>query len=188
MSGRSINGAVQALFGSPFAAAVFVEMQLDTPLYFSNAAMDINYGGKSWIGVQQLAVEDVSEGAQQAEQLKLTLPAVPNTYLGLALGTNIRGKRIYLSLGIMRSDDLAILQMVPLWSGQLDQMPVSYGPDDASISVTAEHSAVAYARPKPYRYTDAEQRRIFGGDRCLEYLVNQAQTEDIWPSKEFFKK
>lgn len=188
MSGRSINGSVKSLLGTSFAAAVFVDMELDTPLYFSNAAMDVTYGGKTWIGVQQLVVEDVSEGAQQAEQLRLTLPAVPNSFLGLALGTNIRGKRVSLYLGIMRSEDLAIMQMIPLWSGQLDQMPVAYGPENASVSVTAEHSAVAYARPKPYRYTDAEQRRIFGGDRCLEYLVNQSQTEDIWPSKEFFKK
>lgn len=188
MSGRDINSAAQAVLGKRLGAAVFVEMLLDTPLYMSNGGMSIDYDGKTWVGIQQLQVEAVAEGTQNAEQLKFTLPAVPNEYLSLALGTNIRGKTVNVYLGILDPDTLAMLQMVPLWGGQLDQMPVGYGPDTASISVTAEHRAVAYARPKPLRYTDSDQRRLYPGDRCLEFLIDQSQKQDVWPSAEWFRR
>jgi len=188
MTGRDINTAAQAVLGKRLGSAVFVEMLLDTPIYFSNAGVDIDFGGHTWLGVQQLQVEAVAEGAQQAEQMRFTLPAVPNEYLALALGTNIRGKAVNVSLGILDPDTHAVLQLVPLWGGQLDQMPVGYGPDTAAISVTAEHRAVAYARPKPLRYTDADQRRLYPGDRCLEFLINQSQKEDTWPSAEWFRR
>jgi hypothetical protein len=189
MTGRDINSAATAVIvGGKLASAVFVEMLLDTPIYFSNANVSIDYGGHTWLGVQQLQVESITEGAQQAEQMRFTLPAVPNEYLALALSTNIRGKSVSVYLGILDPDSHAVLQMVPLWGGQLDQMPIGYGPDNAAISVTAEHRAVAYARPKPLRYTDADQRRLYPGDRCLEFLINQSQKEDTWPSAAWFRR
>lgn len=188
MSGRNLMAEALALLGDRLVAAVFVEMLLDTPIYMSNAGVDIEALGHTWIGVQQLQVEAVSEAAREAEQMRFTLPAVPNEYLALALATNLRGKSVNLYLGIMHPDTHAMVQMLPLWGGQLDQMPVAFGPEHASITVTAEHRAVAFARPKPLRYTDAEQRRLHGGDRCLEFLVDQSQKEDIWPAREWFKK
>ena len=57
-----------------------------------------------------------------------------------------------------------------------------------TVSVTAEHIAVAMSRPKGARYTDADQRRLFPGDRALEYIVSQATHQDVWPSAAFFKQ
>lgn len=188
MTGRDVNAGARAVLGKRFGAAVFVEMQLDTPIYMSNAGVPIDFGGHTWLGVQQLQVESVSEGAQQNEQMKFTLPAVPNANLALALSTNIRGKTVRVYIGIMDPDTHAMLDLVPLWSGQLDQMPVGFGPDTAAISVTAEHNAVAFARPKPLRYTDADQRRQYPGDKCLEFLIDQTQKQDVWPSAAWFKQ
>lgn len=188
MSGRDVNADARAVLGKRFGAAVFVEMLLDTPIYMCNAGVNIDYGGNTYLGVQQLQVEAVSEGSQQAEQMKFTLPAVPNEYLALALSTNIRGKVVRVYIGILHPDTHAILDLVPLWNGQLDQMPVGFGPDTAAISVTAEHRAVAFARPKPLRYTDADQRRLYPGDKCLEFLIDQTQKQDVWPSAEWFRQ
>lgn len=187
MTSRSLAPATIALLGKRLGVAVFLEMLLDVPLYFSNAMVDIDADGRTWKGVSQLQVEAISEGAGEAEQMRFSLPAVPNEYLGLALSTEIRGKGVRMYLGVMDPDSLAMVQLVLMWSGQLDQMPVSFGPQTASISATAEHRAVAYARPKPLRYTDADQRRLCPGDRCLEYLLDQSQKEDTWPSREWFK-
>ncbi|WP_377153353.1 hypothetical protein ACFJIX_18015 [Roseateles sp. UC29_93] len=188
MSGRDLTPEAIALLGNRLGAAVFLEMLLDVPLYLSNAEVPIDFGGHTWLGVSQLQIKAVAEGSSQAEKLQFSLPAVPNEYLGLALSTEIRGKRVNMYMGIMHPDTMALVQMLPLWGGQLDQMPVSYGPETASIAATAEHRAVSYARPKPLRYTDADQRRLYPGDRCLEYLIDQSQKEDTWPSREWFKR
>lgn len=188
MSGRDLIPAASALLGSRLGAAVFVEMLLDTPLYFCNAEVPVEADGHTWIGVPQLQISAVSEGPGQSDKLEFTLPAVPTAYLGLAMSTVIRGKRVNMYLGVMDPDTLAMVQLVPLWGGRLDQMPVSYGPETASISATAEHRSVTYAKPKPLRYTDSDQRRLYPGDRCLEYLIDQSQKEDVWPSREWFKR
>lgn len=188
MTGRDLTPEAVALLGNRLGAAVFLEMLLDGPLYLSNAEMPIVADGHTWLGVSQLQIAAVAEGAGSAEKLQFTLPAVPNEYLGLALATEIRGRRVNLYLGIMHPDTMAVVQLLPLWGGQLDQMPVSYGPETAAITATAEHRAVAYGRPKPLRYTDADQRRLYPGDRCLEYLIDQSQKEDTWPSREWFKR
>lgn len=174
--------------GGKRGGVLLVEMQLETPLYFSNAAVDIEHGGQTYIGVEQLEVEPLREQAGEVEAMSFTLPAVPNAYLTLALQTPINGKRVKLSLALLDPETQAIVRVQQLWAGQLDQMPVEFGPDTAGISVTAEHRAITYGRPKPLRYTDAEQRRLYPGDRGLEYLIDQSQKEDIWPSREFFKQ
>lgn len=81
-----------------------------------------------------------------------------------------------------------------VWSGQLDQMPIKHG-EAATITVTAEHRGIVFARAKGDRYTDASQRRLYPGatppttaDRSLEYLVSQANSQTIWPSAEWFKQ
>jgi hypothetical protein len=185
---RELLPGALAVLGNNLAAAVFVEMRLATPIYMCNAAIDIEAEGKTWIGVEQMQVQEVSESSGQVDQMQFTLPAVPNDYLSLALSTTIRSKTVVLYLGIFSPDTQEVLQLLRLWSGQLDQMPVKFGPETASITVTAEHRAVAYARPKPSRYTDAEQRRLHAGDKCLQYLISQSQAQDIWPSADWFKQ
>lgn len=185
---RTIPAPAAAQLGDRLALTLLVDMLLDTPLYFCSAAVDIEHGLVTYTGVEQLQVDIVRETAGEVEQLQLSLPAVPNEYLSLALGTDIRSKALRLSIGVLHPDTQAVLAAVPLWAGNLDQMPIRYGNQSSGISVTAEHRGVAFSRPKALRYTDADQHRLFPGDRCLEYLIDQSQKQDVWPSAEWFKR
>lgn len=189
MSGpRDLIPAAQAQLGAAMALEFFLELQLDVPVYASTAAITIEADGKTWIGVESMRVGVISEQAGQVEQMQFTLPAVPNENLGLALATPTQGKSLLLYLGLMARETQQILQLLPLWAGRIDTMPVSYGPEASAISLTAEHRAIGYARPKPLRYIDADQRRLYQGDACLEYLIRQSQAQDVWPSAEFFRR
>lgn len=117
---RDLTPGAAAIVGSDFAACFFLEILLDAPLYICTASDPIDWDGKTWIGVSQMGIGQVSEEAGEIQQMQFTLPAVPNEYLALALGTPTRGKSINLSLGVMRLADLGVEQMLPLWSGRID--------------------------------------------------------------------
>lgn len=190
MSGaRELTPLSKAQLGQAVGVVFFVELQLEVPVYSCTAAVSIEADGKTWIGVETMRVGVVSEQSGEIQQLQLTLPAVPNERLGLALATPTQGKPLLLYLGLLHPGNQQLLQPpLLLWTGRIDTKPVTYGPDTAAVNLTAEHRAIGYARPKPLRYTDADQRRLYPGDACLECLVKQSQAQDVWPSAEYFRK
>lgn len=178
-----------ATLGLRVVLVQLVEMDFTSGLlYACTAPIDIDWNGHTYLGGRHLAVDTVAEQGGELQGLRFSLSGVPSEWLALALSEPLQGRSVVVRLALLHPDTHAILHVMPLWRGSMDQMPVRHGGEASVITVTAEHRGVHLARPKPIRYTDAEQRRLFGGDRCLEYLVSQAQHPDVWPSAEFFKK
>lgn len=185
---RTLSTPGAALLGRGCSLTLLVEMQLDVPLYAASSAIDIEWGGHTYLGGRGFAVEPVDDRGGELQQLRFTLSGVPSEMLALALATPIQGKVVIVSTVLMDPDTGAIVDVMRLWSGTLDQMPIKHGVEYSSISVTAESRGVAFARPKGVRYSDSEQARLFAGDRCLEFLVSQANHQDVWPAAAFFKQ
>jgi hypothetical protein len=106
----------------------------------------------------------------------------------VALQEAVRNKPCTLYLGILDPTTHAVLDGVQAWAGTLDQMPITQTGDTCAISATAEHAGATFARPKPSRYTDADQRALYAGDTCLRFVVSQANHQDVWPAAAFFKQ
>lgn len=186
---RSLAAPAAGWLGAQLGMAMLVRMDLESgTLYLTTASVDLEHDGATWIGGRQLGVEDISDQGGELQALRFTLSGVPSEMLALALAEPIQGRPVSVRLVLLNPDTFAIGADLPLWRGTLDQMPVRHGGAQSVITVTAEHRGIQFARPKPSRYTDAEQRRLHPGDRALEYLVSQSQHQDIWPSAEFFKQ
>lgn len=186
---RSIPSTPASWLGNRLGLALLVEMQLSTaPLYAATCPVDINWNGNTYLGGRQVAIDDIKDQGGEVQALRFTLSGVPSEMLAIALAEPIQGRPVYVRAALLNPDTMEIGAVLPLWSGQLDQMPVRHGGETSVISVTAEHRGIAFARAKPLRYTDADQRRLFSGDRSLEYLISQSQHQDVWPSAAFFKQ
>lgn len=192
---KTVPPEMAGLLGVRFALAQLIELQLDTPLYLTTAAVDIDYNGHTYIGGRQVAIDAVKSAAGTVDRVTSSLSGVPSEYIALALSTAITGKRVKLYNAFMHPDTQALVWVDRVWAGQLDQMPIKHSADSAAIAVTAEHRGIVFAKPKGERYTDSSQRRLHPGatppttaDRCLEYLVSQANHQDVWPSAAFFKQ
>ena len=186
---RSIPTTPASWLGNRLGLVLLVEMQLTSaPLYAATCPVDIEYNGNTYLGGRQVAIDEVKDQGGEVQALSFTLSGVPSELLAVALAENIQGRPVYVSAALLDPDTMAIGAVLPLWSGQLDQMPVRHGGETSVITVTAEHRGIAFARPKPLRYTDADQRRLFAGDRSLEYLISQSQHQDIWPAAAFFRQ
>jgi hypothetical protein len=169
--------------------ALLVEMRFDTPLYLCTAGIDLDYDGKSWKGIGLLgAIDEISSEIGDVKPLRMSLSSVPNDVLGLALGEQIKGKKVRVSLSIHDPSTYQILRVHQLWAGELDQMTVEEGAPTGQVSVTAIHRSAVFARPRPFRYTDADQQAEFPGDRSLQFIASQANHNDIWPSAAYMQQ
>lgn len=184
-----VLGPITSALGHVVALTLLVDMDLASgPLYVTTAPIDIDHEGHSYLGGRQVSVEPIEDRGGELQALRFQLSGVPPEMLGLALAEPIQGRSVRLRLALMDAETQAIATVVPLWSGTLDQMPIRQADGGCVITATAEHRGVAFARPKPLRYTDADQRRVSAGDRALEFLVSQSQHQDVWPSAAFFRQ
>ena len=188
---RTLSGAGSALLGNRFAIALLVELQLTQPVRVSTSRDSIEWpvgSGKVFIGGKQTGVDTISEQGGEVRGMAFTLSGVPTEYLSIALSEPIQGKVVVVWWCLMNPDTHAIVDVLELWRGTLDTMPISQGPQTGTIKVTAEHRGITFRRPRGTRYTDADQKRLAPGDRSLEFIVAQAQHQDVWPSAAFFRK
>lgn len=91
---KTAPGGMTGLLGVGFGLAMLIELQLDTPVYVTTAAVDIDYGGHTYVGGRMVAQDAVKSGAGLVDKVSVSLSGVPSEYIALALSTAITGKRI----------------------------------------------------------------------------------------------
>lgn len=187
---RTIGGSAQAVLnGGTAVVAMFVEMLLTSPLRLNTSAMSISWNSQTWTGTGTLgAIEEIDDAPSDQKGLRFTLSGVPSAMLSVALSEPVRNKPCTLWLGILDPTTHAVLDAVQAWAGTLDTMTVTQTGETCTINVTAEHAGATFSRPKPLRYTDADQQRLYPGDTSLRFVTSQANHQDVWPAASFFKK
>jgi hypothetical protein len=149
----------------------------------------INWNSNDWIGAGNLgAVEEIDDKVAEQKGLKFSLSGVPSALLAVALAEPIRNKSCSVYVCVLDATTHAVLDVPTVWTGTLDQMTVTQNAGSCVIGVSAEHPGATYGRPKPLRYTDADQQAIFPGDTSLRFVVDQSQKQDTWPAASFFRK
>lgn len=189
---RTLASGAVTQFASANAGPVvlFVHMALSAPVRLNSSPVTINWSGNDWIGAGSLgAVEAVRDQVGELQGLRFSISGVPAALLSSALGEDIRNKDCTVYTCVLDNATHAVLDVQSIWVGKLDQMPVRLAADGTfSIAVTAEHPGVTFARPKPLRYTDDDQQRLYPGDTSLRFVVSQSQTPDVWPAASYFRQ
>ena len=167
---------------------LLVEMLLTAPLRMCSSFYEIEHDGNTYLPLGDLgSVEEVEDGQGDYKPLRYSLSGVRQDLLVIALEENIRNKPCTVFLAVLDEVTHQKREVQQVWTGTLDQMGVAIDPKSgtAVISVTAEHRAVTYARPKSLRYTDADQRRLYPTDTSLRFIESQANHTDVWPAASF---
>jgi hypothetical protein len=179
---RSITASADVLLGNQFAMVVLIRMALTQDVFIATGRDDIDWGGNTYLGGTAAGIEQIRDQTGEVVGLSFALSGVPVEMIAIAMAEPIRGKLATVSLALMRPEDEAIMDVLLLWTGNLDQMPIIESNETATINVTAEHRGMYFARPKGLMYSDADQQRLYPGDRCLEFLTAQSAHQDIWPA------
>lgn len=193
---KTILAPALALLGHRLAMCQLVEMQFTSAIRVANCrdTIDVPAGSfagaesKTFVGGRQTAMSSIKNQGGEVVGLSFQISGVNSATLAVALAEPIQGKKVIVWTAIMDPDTQVILDVVQSWAGTCDQMPISQGADSATVSVTAEHRGITFARPKGFKYTDGDQQRLFPGDTCLKNIVTQATHQDVWPAAAFFRQ
>ncbi len=182
-------GAAAALASGRVALALLVRIGTTPPVLLNTTPLGLQVGSDLYLGAASLgSVDVVAERPGAGQALQFTLSPLPTENLSLALQEDTRGKSVLLQLAVLDADTFAVLDTPACWSGVIDQMSITFEGATGTITVAAVHRGETFRRPKPLRYTDGDQRRLYPGDTSLRYVLSQAQVQDVWPAGGFFRQ
>lgn len=181
--------ALSALSGGTVVLAQLVQMDLSQTLYLSTAGFDLVWDGKTWRGAPGLGtIEAIEDSVGEVKGARFQLAAVASDQIALALAEPYKGKPVTVRTAIFDANTAQVIDAPVEWTGLLDTMTIQEQGGQAFIAVTAEHIGLDALRPAVSRYSDADQQRLFPGDRGMEYIVDQVEQPVVWPaSSHFFK-
>lgn len=187
---RTINApALAQLNGENMRIALLVEMLLTAPVRLCSANVSLTYAGNVYVGTGVLgAVNEVDDSPGEYKNMTFTLSGVALDVIAIALAENIRNKTVTVRMAVIDATSFAILDAPVIWSGSLDQMPIQMGEGSATVTVSAEHRGITFARAKPINYTEQDQSRVDPTDTSLRFIQSQSTHQDVWPAASYFRK
>lgn len=189
---RTVNGTAASILnaGGTIPLALLVDMpELSTPLRVCTGRWSLTWSGNTYTAVGLLgAVDAAQESAAGPKPLSFRLSGVPVSVRAIALGENVQGKAVSISLAIFDPVTYQIADAVLEWAGTLDVMDWADDGSTGVITVSAESAGVDLLRGVPVRYTDQDQQRLFPGDLGFQYVIDQGEKTITWPAASFFRR
>jgi hypothetical protein len=175
------------LAGEKIPVVQLVRLDLTETIYLTTAGRPIVWGGHTWVPEQLGALEPISDVAGDVQGLQFSMAGVSDEQLAIALIEPVEGRSVVVYDALIDPDTGEVADAVRAWSGTLNVPGVEDG-DVATVIVTAEHRGMRALRPKPSRYTNAEQQRRYPGDTSLDIDPATDAGPVPWPSAAYFKQ
>jgi hypothetical protein len=155
-------------------------------VYLTTAGAAITWDGQTWEPAGLGAIEAVEDTASEMPPLRFTMPGLNADQLYVALEAGTEGSAVRVYDALIDPDTGVCEDAVLAWSGSLN-VPELVDGEQADMTVTAEHRGMLAIRPKPSRYTDDEQRRLYPGDTSLNFDPATDAAPLVWPAASFFR-
>ena len=183
--GLALLARVQAGEQLPITQLVRIDFAAAT-VYLTTAGSPITWGGQTWEPAGLGAIEPVEDTAAEMPPLRFTMPGLNPDQLYVALESGTEGSAVRVYDALIDPATGACEDAVLAWSGTLN-VPELIDGEQADMTVTAEHRGMLAIRPKPSRYTDDEQRRLYPGDTSLDFDPATDAAPLVWPAASYFK-
>lgn len=187
---RSLSGPTIAALGAPSVPMVqLVHLAFASPIAINTSNWDLVWSSVTYKGAGALgAISQIEDSPGEIKGLNFQLIGLDSAYIALALDDAgvVQGTVATIRTAILDSNYQVVDAPID-WVGRLDTMSIEEDGETCTISVSAESSAVDILRGNPLTYSDADQKSLYGNDRAFEFIVSQANTPIIWPSKQWFQ-
>lgn len=191
----------------PFFA---VELLFDSaPIRLWTGTGDATIDGNTYIGTGNLldisAVEETSEIAvrgatitltgMNSEVISLALQSpyqgrVCNLYFGMFLGPSeyaVLGDEVGLvadfSSELYATEADTNLVFTELFSGYMDEMNISEGPEFGTIELLVENKLIDLKRARVRRFSSGYQKSVYPNDKGLDFVEDLQDKEIVWGRK-----
>ena len=202
------TGFGSVLQGDVVRPIILVEMLFDSgAVRLWNGLTDLVYSGNTYTGAGTLlSVSTVEDTADiSARGITISLSGISSSIMSLALDEKYQNRTANVYFGIYTTSDYLKSEagdyivdfnlinfdvsasdrneFIPVFTGLMDQMTISYSGDTLNIGLTVESRMIDLERPRVWRYTSEDQKRVYPNDKGFDY-VNDLQTKTIlWGRK-----
>ena len=165
----------------PFFA---VELLFDSaPIRLWTGMGDATIDGNTYIGTGNLldisAVEETSEIAVRGATITLT--GMNSEVISLALQSPYQGRVCNLYFGIVSGSTYS--NLTELFSGYMDEMNISEGPEFGTIELLVENKLIDLKRARVRRFSSGYQKSVYPGDKGLDFVEDLQDKEIVWGRK-----
>jgi hypothetical protein len=177
---RSLSSLIQSSIQQDQLVVFWtVDLLFDDPnqLYMWSGIGDLELNNKTYVGVGELLqISELRESSDIAAYgATLTLSGIDPDTIHLALAEPYQGRKAVVRFGVIQSGSYST---AVTYTGEMDQMNISYTPDSVSISLEVESRLVDLQRARIRRYTDADHRSRFENDISFSF-VTRLQNESL---------
>jgi hypothetical protein len=182
---RGLNASTLAILNSGnFILADLVEMQLDTPLYFTSAGYDLTTSTDTSSGTQTFIAQGnfmqhsaITEREQpNIGTVNITFTGVPATFRNIALTDDFLHKEIRIYKAFFSATDLSSLVDPVLWySGRFTGASVVDSSDTSTVLFKTSAHFADFDFTAGRKTNDGSQQRFFPGDKFFEYSTEAIQ-------------
>lgn len=175
MADRTISApALAELMSSSNQPVYLVAVYFDDgTIYLCDAWKPISWNGNTYpaqgyflgfTGLEETA-------ALTIPQLKITLSAVDQVWIAVALSKPYLDRRITISKAFLSYVDAVVSDPIMIFDGRLDGMDIADNPAEGTctLQVTASSQFADFERIPGRHTNNAEQQRVFPADKGLEY-------------------
>ncbi len=158
-----------------------------TPVYLSNTAFDVEYGGNTYLGNGQLLnLGKIKQDIDiRVSNLDLTLDAVDPSLVAITLGSAQHGRDVEISLAILNNDYSIAGDPIPMSSMIIDGAPSITDDPEKGSAVIKQKVSSEFANWKQkggIRTTPASLQRFAPGDTGFNF-ASEAGKEHKWGAK-----
>lgn len=140
---------------------------------------DITIAGVEYLGTGALlGISEVEETSEiSARGVTITVSGLDESILAIALNEPYQNRALSVLIGTI---DGTTVDSYTLFRGRMDVMKISESGGTTSISITAENRLIDLERPRSARYTSEDQKRLFAGDKGLDYVADIQDKALLW--------
>ena len=154
---------------------VLVEIGFGTPIYLTNASFDITSSVSGSSRTYQSnghlrSITGVSETNKPTKNsLSVSLSAVDQTYVSVALSENIINDNVFIYRGYLDNSNALISDPFLLFYGTIDEYKITDTTQTATINLTVTSHWGNFSKTNGRTTTDNSQKRFFSSDKGMEF-------------------
>lgn len=185
---RTLHPNTLAALKTDHLRAILIKLDFTpSPVYLSNTAFDIFYGGNTYLGNGQLLKigkiqQDITIRVATTE---LTLDAVDSSLVAILLGSPQHGRNVAVSLAILNADYSVAGDVIPMHSMIIDGAPsISDDPSKGKAIIKQKISSefANWRQKGGIRTTPASLQRFSKGDTGFDFSAESGR-EYKWGAK-----
>lgn len=186
---RTLSSAIAAASVAPVIRCIFmvrIDFDSGTVAWHSGFGI-ITYNSVDYSGVGTLGTisQVKEEPGVKSSSLSLVISGIKTEVVSMAMSEPYMNRKAWVHMQVLDDQDRPYTQEpLLLFKGTLDGINGTFG-NEASFQISTKSRLADWERPRTLRYTDADQQKLYPGDKGMEYIPQLSQRQLIWPRAAF---